>query len=295
MKIADLLRPEHVVVPLTAGTLRDAALALVERLAAAGAVEDADKLRARIEEERGEDIVALGDRAFLLHYRTDAASDLTLAIGVSPTPIRRQVTESETQEARIVLLILAPPRLAARYLQLLGALGRMLSSPAAVEALLAAEGPQALVARTDLWQQDIPEHLVVRDIMSEGPRTTHPDTPLRDAARDLGRSRVGALPVLDGDGLLVGILTERELLRHMLSAAILGGAGHHPPVSGTAARRTVRDVMTRQVLAVSPEQPLAEVASLMSNKDVEGVPVVREGHLVGFLSRGDIIRKLIGS
>jgi CBS domain-containing protein len=57
---------------------------------------------------------------------------------------------------------------------------------------------------------------------------------------------------------------------------------------------TVRDAMTRQVLCVAPEQPVAEVAALMSNKDVERVPVVREGRLVGFLTRGDIVRKLIG-
>jgi CBS domain-containing protein len=54
-------------------------------------------------------------------------------------------------------------------------------------------------------------------------------------------------------------------------------------------------VMTRQVLCVSPDQPLAEVASLMTNKDVDRVPVVQEGRLVGFLTRGDIVRKLIGS
>ena len=53
--------------------------------------------------------------------------------------------------------------------------------------------------------------------------------------------------------------------------------------------------MTRQVLGVSPDQPLAEVASLMANQDVDRVPVVQEGRLVGFLTRGDIVRKLIGS
>ena len=53
--------------------------------------------------------------------------------------------------------------------------------------------------------------------------------------------------------------------------------------------------MTRQELCVAPEQPIAEVASLMSNKEVDRVPVVRDGRLVGFLTRGDIVRKLIGS
>lgn len=51
--------------------------------------------------------------------------------------------------------------------------------------------------------------------------------------------------------------------------------------------------MTRQVLCVAPEQPVAQVAALMINKDVERLPVVREGRLVGFLTRGDIVRKLI--
>jgi tRNA nucleotidyltransferase (CCA-adding enzyme) len=51
--------------------------------------------------------------------------------------------------------------------------------------------------------------------------------------------------------------------------------------------------MTRQVLCVAPEQPLAEAVSLMVNKDVERLPVVRHGQLVGFLTRGDILRQLI--
>jgi len=102
--------------------------------------------------------------------------------------------------------------------------------------------------------------------------------------------------------MLVGMLSERELMRHMLvNAAFFGGGrgahGESVRHAGGAdhTRRTVRDVMTRQVLCVSPDQPLAEVASVMSNKDVERVPVVRDGRLVGFLTRGDIVRKLIGS
>jgi predicted transcriptional regulator len=92
------------------------------------------------------------------------------------------------------------------------------------------------------------------------------------------------------------MLSMRELMRHMLSnTAFFGGAPHRQPGPAEHTPRTVRDVMTRQVLCVSPDQPLAEVASLMTNKDVDRVPVVWEGRLVGFLTRGDIVRKLIGS
>jgi CBS domain-containing protein len=94
-------------------------------------------------------------------------------------------------------------------------------------------------------------------------------------------------------GRVIGMLSQRELLQHMLTSYLQRGA---PTPPGADARgKTVRDVMTRQVLCVSPEQPLAEVASMMTNKDVDRVPVVREGRLVGFLTRGDIVRKLIGS
>jgi CBS domain-containing protein len=105
---------------------------------------------------------------------------------------------------------------------------------------------------------------------------------------------LSALPVVDDDGNLLGLLSERELMRHLMATALLPDSTGRSMPRPAQGRRTVRDVMTRQVLCVAPEQSVAEVASLMTNKDVERVPVVREGRLVGFLTRGDIVRKLIG-
>lgn len=301
MKLSDLVRAERVVTPLDATTLAGAALVLVERITATGVVDDPDKLRSRVEEGRGEDIVMLGDRAFLTHYRSDAVLELVAAVGVAASPIARDETDAESQQARLIVLIVAPPRQAARYLQVLGAFSRLLSRPDVVEAWLAAETPADIAALPALGEIEIAPHLAVRDVMAVLPRTTRPETALRDAARDMVRAGVGGLPVVDAEGMLVGMLSERELMRHMLAnAAFLGGGrgGREPTRRGSAsehARHTVRDVMTRQVLCVSPDQPLAEVASVMSNKDVERVPVVRDGRLVGFLTRGDIVRKLIGS
>lgn len=295
MKLSELIHRERIVLPLDGGALPAAAGVLVERLVAAGVVDDPDKLRNRVAEERGEDIVALGDRAFITHYRTDAVHDLVLALGVSPTPIPRDLRDSEAQHARIVVLILAPPRMAARYLQVLGAFVRLLADQAVVAEIQGAPDAAALAALPLLRRVELPEQIAVGDMMSERPRTTSADSPLRDAALVMVRSGIGALPVLDSEGLLVGMLSDRELMRDLVSNYLQGNPGHHPNPGRSAAQRTVRDVMTRQVLCVSPEQPLAEVASLMINKDVDRVPVVREGRLVGFLTRSDIVRKLIGS
>jgi CBS-domain-containing membrane protein len=108
------------------------------------------------------------------------------------------------------------------------------------------------------------------------------------------RAGVAGLPVVEADGRVVGMLSQRELLQHLLTKYLArGGAPAAQPPD--VRPRQVRDVMTRQVLCVSPDQPVAEVAAMMSNKDVDRVPVVSDGRLVGFLTRGDIVRKLIGS
>jgi CBS domain-containing protein len=91
------------------------------------------------------------------------------------------------------------------------------------------------------------------------------------------------------------MVSEREVIRHLVSVQAFTGADARISSPGASGARTVREVMTRQVLCVAPQQPIAEVAALMSNRDVDRVPVVREGRLVGFLTRGDIVRKLIGS
>jgi CBS domain-containing protein len=131
--------------------------------------------------------------------------------------------------------------------------------------------------------------------MSEQPRTISPDAPLTDAARTLVRTGLGALPVVDDDRRVIGMVSEKEVIRHLLKTQAFTGPDSRVAPLSAPTGKTVRDAMTRQVLCVAPDQAIAEVASLMSNKEVDRVPVVRDGMLVGFLTRGDIVRKLIGS
>ena len=294
MKLRDFLAPERVVVPLEAPTLQEAADILLERLASARGVLESAKLRRRAADARPEDVVAMGDRAFLLHYRSDAVGQLVLALGVAPEPICRD--ENGTRQcARIVIMIAAPPRHAVRYLQVVGAFARLLRRAEFFDAVLGASNAAALVALPGFEETKLPEQLAVRDVMSDQPRTVAPETSLTDAARTLARTGLGALPVVDEDRRVIGMVTEREVIRHLLKVQAFTGPDARAASPSGVGTRTVRDAMTRQVLCVAPEQPIAEVASLMSNKEVDRVPVVRDGRLVGFLTRGDIVRKLIGN
>ena len=291
MKLSDFVTEQCVVVPLDATTLSEASEALLACIEASSAIRDARKLRRRIDESRNEDLLIVGGRAFLFHYRAEAVGALRVALGVAPVPIPRGADAGDVR-ARVVVLVVSPPREAARHLQLVRAFARLLSHEEVVEAIQAARSAQDVMELQALGQLTLPEELTVRDLMTERPRTTTPEMPLRDAAREMLSSGLSALPVVDEDGGLLGLLSERELMRHFISTSLPTTTSRFTPPSAHG-RRTVRDVMTRQVLCVAPEQSLADVAALMTNKDVERVPVVRGGRLVGFLTRGDIVRKLI--
>ena len=295
MKLREFLAPERVIIPLESRTLEEAASALLERVLEAREVLDAAKLRRRASEARPEDTVAMGDRAFLLHYRSDGAGQLLVALGVASTPLCRRVPGEDDHCARVVLLIATPPRQAARYLQVVGGFARLLRQGEVLEAIHAASSAQELVALDAFATYQLPEQLTVRDVMSDQPRTVLADTPLKEAARTMVRAGLGALPVIDADRRVVGMVSERDIIRHLLTTQVFSGADVRSMMMPGSTPRSVRDVMSRQVMCVAPEQPIAEVASLRSNKDVDRVPVVREGQLVGFLTRGDIVRKLIGN
>ncbi len=304
MKLQDVVELQHVVVPLTAETVREATERLAERLIASGVVTEANRLNAVIRNAWPEDMVSVGEHAFLPHFRTEAARRLATAVGVSLTPIRWE--KDVNRSARIVILIVAPPRETPTYLQVVGAFARLLSDPATVLAVLAAKTPEQLIQIGALQGVELPTHLAVRDLMTPHVLSARPEQSLGDVARLMMDKDVRALPVVDDNGALVGMVTHRELLKYLIPdylqktksgkfRAMPPGmaAGHQS--SGDPRGLPVKDVMSRAVLCVSEEQTLSDVANLMNNKDVDRFPVVREGIVVGFLTRADLIRRLVAN
>lgn len=104
-----------------------------------------------------------------------------------------------------------------------------------------------------------------------------PSLSIFDAVAEMNRLRIGAIVIMDG-GKLAGIFTERDALRRVL------GAGIDPKVVKVTA------VMTSDVLTVTPETTVEEVAALFTEKRCRHLPVVSDGRLVGLISIGDISR-----
>jgi CBS domain-containing protein len=280
--------------------VKEATERLAERLVAAGVVADPQRLNAVIRHTWPEDMVSVGEHAFLPHFRTEAVRGLVTAVGISATPIRWEKDPHRT--ARVVIFIVAPMRDAALYLQVVGAFARTLANPDTVLALLAARTAEQVVALAALDAVELPSQLTVRDVMTAQAITVGPERTLGDVARLMVEHDIRALPVVDDGGSLIGMITHRELLRFLIPHFVQRtktGEFHAPTRSqlqrGSADPQLIpaKEAMSRSVLCLAEEQTLADVANLMSSKDVDRFPVVREGVVVGFLTRADVVRRLI--
>jgi len=139
------------------------------------------------------------------------------------------------------------------------------------------------------------------NVMTSPAITIAPDATVADAARTMAEKGVSGLPVVDATGRLVGIVTEGDLLRRKelgsetrrtwwarLFRDDRSLAGEFAKAHG----RFVRRVMTRKVVCVRDDAPVGRVAELLTTLDVKRVPVLKDGALVGVVSRRDVIRAL---
>lgn len=301
MNLADLLSRRRVVVPLAADTWEAGIRALLDACLADGRVRDPGKLEAAVKNAWPEDTLSLGPHAVLPHFRTDAVDAVVVALGVAATAMEGKGAEADgpVEGARIMLLILAPPREAAAYLQAVAAFARALGQADVVAGLHAARTPDEVLALPGLQGVRLEEELLVGDVMSPASVAFEPELPIEAAARLLARRGLDAAPVVGPDGVVIGLLSNRELLRYFLPGYVQRMQTGERKAAGralgaAAAAGQVGSVMARNVLCVSEDQSLSDVASLLANKDVACLPVVRDGVLRGVLTRAEIVRKLVG-
>jgi len=297
VKLVDLLAEDRVLVPVKGETLRLATAELVDALERSGAVRDTARFEEVVADTLPRDVVTVG-QAFLLHFRTDAVPRLTLGLGIAPEPMHRQ--HDPTKQARIVLLIAAPPRDTSRFLRTVSAFSHALGREEVVEGLLNATSPQEAIAVPALVAIELRDYLTVRDVMVRRKITVRPDMPLGGAARTMVVHNVPSLTVVSDTNEVLGLVGHQELLRYLLPVHVkrlTSGPGKEKKAGPTAEdpyETPVREVMDRSVLCLSEDQTVAEVATMMLNRKIDRFPVVRDGTLIGFLTRGDIVRRLFG-
>lgn len=138
-----------------------------------------------------------------------------------------------------------------------------------------------------------------RDIMTTNVATVSPGTPVAEIARSMLKRGISAVPVVEDDGKVVGIVSEGDLIRRLRP----DGASHGSWWLGLLAApeeradtfirehgRTARDVMSEKVTTVEETAAVAKIAETLEGKHIKRVPVLRDGKLVGIVSRADLLR-----
>jgi acetoin utilization protein AcuB len=129
--------------------------------------------------------------------------------------------------------------------------------------------------------------MLVRERMSTKPVTISADLSIIEALRVMRQNQVRRLPVLDREGKMVGIVSEKDLLYASPSPATsLSIYEMHDLLS----RLRVSELMTTDLITVTPDIPLEEAACIMADNKIGGLPVVENGHLVGIITETDIFK-----
>jgi CBS-domain-containing membrane protein len=114
--------------------------------------------------------------------------------------------------------------------------------------------------------------MLARDIMTHEVISISPGASIREAARLLSDYNISGVPVIDARGVMVGIVTEADLI---------GKEGE-----------TVRDILTERVISVDERTPVDEIAQILTSNRIKRVPVLRGERVVGIVSRANIVRMM---
>ncbi|MFG2867425.1 CBS domain-containing protein [Streptomyces sp. NPDC048338] len=144
------------------------------------------------------------------------------------------------------------------------------------------------------------QHRTVFEVMTHEVVSAAPDTPFKEIARLLSAHDVSAVPVVDGERRVIGIVSEADLLRTTAELPDLEGrwAGVRllSRENGLPDAETAADLMTGPAVVARPSWNLVETARTMNSKGVKRLPVTDEtGRLVGIVSRTDLLRPFLRS
>ena len=134
-----------------------------------------------------------------------------------------------------------------------------------------------------------------KDIMTSPVHVVRQNASVESAAELMTAKSVTALPVVDAERNLVGMVSEGDLLWHRVPADPTAHMRRYPAADLEHGPGMVAEVMSRYPLTATPDTDVAEVADTMLEHDVRSMPVVEGQEVVGIISRRDILRTVVRS
>ena len=144
--------------------------------------------------------------------------------------------------------------------------------------------------------------MTVRDVMTTAVLSVRPDAPLKDVARLLVDHGISGVPVVNAEGVVLGIVSEADFLikeqgaeqvRHRPLARLFGESRESRTQLAKLEAATAAAAMTSPALTIEPSRPMSEAAAIMTTRGVNRLPVVADGVLVGIVTRADLVRAYV--
>ena len=290
MKLSDLLQDEWITVPVEARDLRGALTTLAGALAET-AEDDVGQGTAELLESladgRGSELVRVTDAIVLAAASTELVRGLSVMVGLADRPFRVQA-HGDSGTARVVILVLSPPSRETVRGHVVPMLTRILRESQRTRELLTTRMPVSAAAFTEALNSELHGRLLVQDALTPVRFRVYADTPLSAVVDLMVRRRLEKIPVVGDAHELLGLITAGDVLQELLPRWRSGKGRPTTAGDGPAAR----EFMQRSVMCVSEEQSLLDAANLMVSRDVDRLPVVREGVLIGFLERDTVLKAL---
>lgn len=142
------------------------------------------------------------------------------------------------------------------------------------------------------------QDITAAGIMTKDVVTVNPDTPVADVAAAMGRRGISGLPVVDAGYKVVGMISEKDFLSHMVvgdsknfMTLVAGCLKTKGCMALPVKKALARDLMSSPAVTVLPETPVRTIAATFTARSINRVAVTDpEGHLLGLVSRGDIVK-----
>ncbi|HUT74195.1 MAG TPA: CBS domain-containing protein [Armatimonadota bacterium] len=143
-----------------------------------------------------------------------------------------------------------------------------------------------------------------RELMTKDVVTVAPDTPVSEIAKLLSAHHIGGAPVVDAEGKLQGIVSEADLvvraarphfpryIPFLEGIIFLENPAHYEREVRKMLAATAADIMTEKVITASPSASLEQLATLMTERNINRVVITDGERVVGIVTRGDIVRNL---
>lgn len=284
---------------LQASTKEEAVHELLDMIKREGVRLDFEAIERSIREREEVEDTSYGRGVAFPHARTDAVEEMYILVGISRPGLKDKTPDGIP--VHMTCLLLTPSTIAKLYLQTLSGLAAFTRMEGTLDKLLMITHARDLIKLISDANVVVDKELMVKDVMRHDVATVTPDDTLKNVANKMFRNRLSALAVVDENGKLLGVISDRDLIKAALPdyQALISNLNYSldvEPFEELLKREDkikVSQLFRDEYEVTTPETRIVEVAAMMIFKDMRRVFVTSDDNLVGVLLRKDIVNMII--